>query len=79
LSQPLKLDRTLISTLGQQLKAERFMRALQIFASSLNLELVAEGIETQAQLEAVRALGCQRAQGYLLGRPAAVWPSETPD
>ena len=74
----LKLDRTLISTLGQQAEAERFMRALQSFASNLNLEMVAEGIETPAQLEAMRALGCQRAQGYLLGRPAAVWPPETP-
>ena len=74
----LKLDRTLISTLGQQPEAERFMCALQSFASRLNLELVAEGIETPAQLEAMRALGCQRAQGYLLGRPAAVWPPETP-
>lgn len=73
----LKLDRNLIATLGQRPETERFMRALQTFASSLNLELVAEGIETSAQLEAVRALGCQRAQGYLLGRPAAVWPSET--
>ncbi len=70
----LKLDRNLITTLSEQPEARRFMHALEIFASSLNLELVAEGIETPAQLEAVRALGCHRAQGYLLGRPAAVWP-----
>ncbi|CAM3174903.1 Diguanylate cyclase/phosphodiesterase (GGDEF & EAL domains) with PAS/PAC sensor(S) [Deinococcus saxicola] len=70
----LKLDRNLIVTLDEQPEARRFMSALQIFASSLDLELVAEGIETPAQLEAVRALGCHRAQGYLLGRPAAIWP-----
>lgn len=72
----LKLDRNLIVTLDEQPEAQRFMRALQVFASSLNLELVAEGIETPAQLEAVRALGCHRAQGYLLGRPAALWPPQ---
>ncbi|PNY79877.1 EAL domain-containing protein [Deinococcus koreensis] len=72
----LKLDHHLIASLGTQPEAQMFLPALQTFASSLNLELVAEGIETEAQLEAVRALGCQRAQGYLLGRPAAVWPPE---
>ncbi|WP_175607422.1 bifunctional diguanylate cyclase/phosphodiesterase [Deinococcus marmoris] len=71
----LKLDRNLIVTLDEQPEAQRFMSALQVFASSLDLELVAEGIETPAQLEAVRTLGCHRAQGYLLGRPVAVWPS----
>jgi diguanylate cyclase (GGDEF)-like protein len=70
----LKLDRQLSSTLDSKPESHRFMRALQTFAASLNLELVAEGIETPAQLEAVRALGCHRAQGYLLGRPAATWP-----
>ncbi|GGR34702.1 EAL domain-containing protein [Deinococcus ruber] len=74
----LKLDRYLSSTLGNDPDSYRFMRALQTFASGLNLELVAEGIETPAQLEAVRALGCQRAQGYLLGRPAAAWPPPSP-
>jgi len=70
----LKLDRNLIVTLDEQPEAWRFLRALQVFASSLNLELVAEGIETPGQLEVVRALGYHRAQGYLLGRPAAGWP-----
>lgn len=75
----LKLDRKLIATLDEQPEARRFLRALQVFASSLNLELVAEGIETLEQLEVVRELGYHRGQGYLLGRPAAGWPPPDTD
>ena len=39
-------------------------------ADSLGLVVVAEGIETEAELEVLRGLGCQRGQGFLLGRPA---------
>jgi EAL domain-containing protein (putative c-di-GMP-specific phosphodiesterase class I) len=39
------------------------------FGRSRNLRVVAEGVSTDDQLERVRALGCDRAQGYLLGRP----------
>ncbi|THF70784.1 EAL domain-containing protein [Deinococcus sp. Arct2-2] len=70
----LKLDRELISTLGDRPRGRQVLGALRTFATSLGLDLVAEGIETSAQLDTVRALGCDRAQGYLLGRPAAVWP-----
>jgi EAL domain-containing protein (putative c-di-GMP-specific phosphodiesterase class I) len=45
-------------------------------ARALSLDVVAEGIETEAQLRVARELGCQRGQGYLLGRPAA--PSDPP-
>jgi EAL domain-containing protein (putative c-di-GMP-specific phosphodiesterase class I) len=38
-------------------------------ADALDLQVVAEGIETEAQLEAVAALGCHYAQGYLFSRP----------
>jgi EAL domain-containing protein (putative c-di-GMP-specific phosphodiesterase class I) len=37
--------------------------------ANLNMRIVAEGVETQAQLEAVTALGCQIGQGYLISRP----------
>ncbi len=35
----------------------------------MGLGTVAEGVETEEQLELLRAMGCRRAQGYLLGRP----------
>ncbi|WP_407572876.1 EAL domain-containing protein [Deinococcus altitudinis] len=75
----LKLDRKLIATLDEQQEARRFLHALQVFASSLDLEVVAEGIETPGQLEVVRELGYHRGQGYLLGRPAARWPPPDAD
>ena len=39
-------------------------------AHDLGLRVVAEGVETEAELEAVGAMGCDEAQGFLLGRPA---------
>jgi EAL domain-containing protein (putative c-di-GMP-specific phosphodiesterase class I) len=40
-------------------------------ACELGIDLVAEGVETVEQLEALRAAGCHLLQGYLLGRPTA--------
>ena len=38
-------------------------------AASLDVDVVAEGVETEEQLEELKRLGCQRGQGYLLARP----------
>ena len=46
------------------------MRASIAFAHALGLEVTAEGIETRAQLERLTDLGCDRGQGYLIGRAA---------
>jgi len=43
--------------------------AIVTMAHSLNMTVVAEGVETQAQLDMVREIGCDVAQGYLLGHP----------
>ncbi|GAC1327032.1 MAG: hypothetical protein NVSMB17_00550 [Candidatus Dormibacteria bacterium] len=48
------------------------VRALVEFATSAGAHVIAEGIETPAQLEAMRSLGVDMGQGYLLGRPAAM-------
>lgn len=45
-------------------------RAIQSMASALGIETIGEGVETEAQAEALRILGCPKAQGYLFGRPA---------
>lgn len=66
----IKLDRSLI----QDIDSDREQRALAIalirFASEIDAEIVAEGVETEAELQVLSALGVSKAQGYLFGRPA---------
>lgn len=46
------------------------MRAIVELADHLGLDVVAEGVETERQLDALKGVGCRFAQGYLLQRPA---------
>src|SRR4051794_36618185 len=64
-----KLDGALVAGDGAVLAA------VVALARALGLEIVAEGVETREQLAALEALGCDRAQGYLLGEPAAHEPA----
>lgn len=64
-----KLDRTFISMLGQDGSADRLSRTVLTLARAMDLEVVAEGIETPAQLALLRELGCPLGQGYLFTRP----------
>ncbi len=50
-------------------KARAVIRALVDLAHAHDLSVVAEGVETAEQLEIIRELGCDKAQGFLLGRP----------
>jgi EAL domain-containing protein (putative c-di-GMP-specific phosphodiesterase class I) len=64
----LKIDRSFVMDLRDQ---QRPMVATIVrLAKSLGLRVIAEGVENQATLNALRALGCDVAQGYLLARPA---------
>ena len=68
----LKIDRTFVTalTLDQPSgNAAALFRSITTLGANLDLRIVAEGIETSAQLEAVTALGCQIGQGYLISRP----------
>ena len=69
----LKIARELIGESGDQDDAETwaFARAIIALGRSLGLPIVAEGIETQAQLGVLRQLGCGMGQGFLFGRPAS--------
>ncbi|WP_019587976.1 putative bifunctional diguanylate cyclase/phosphodiesterase [Deinococcus apachensis] len=65
----LKIDRSFINRmLGSEESAE-LVRTIITMAKNLRLRVVAEGIEFPAQLERLRALGCDYVQGYLLSRP----------
>ena len=65
----LKLDRTFLTGLARDPRAVSIVRSTVGLAHSLGLRLVAEGVETADELDLVTGLGCDGAQGYLLGRP----------
>jgi diguanylate cyclase (GGDEF)-like protein/PAS domain S-box-containing protein len=72
----LKIDRTFIAPLAFRTGEDELnpdtalVGAIIGMAHALGLEVVAEGVETEAQIAALRRLGCDHAQGYHLGRPA---------
>jgi diguanylate cyclase (GGDEF)-like protein/PAS domain S-box-containing protein len=65
----LKIDRAFVAGLGNDPEDEKIVQFLVALAKTLGLHTVAEGIETPAQLEVLAELGCEAAQGFLLGRP----------
>ena len=70
----LKIDRTFVADIDVVEARETGMaivRAIVSLARTLELEVVAEGVETKSELELLRALGCNYAQGHYLGRPQA--------
>ncbi|MDA8291221.1 MAG: EAL domain-containing protein [Actinomycetota bacterium] len=66
-----KIDRGFVAGLGTDPADALLIEAIVTVAHGLDLRVVAEGVETRAQLEALRGLGCDAAQGYLLARPTA--------
>ena len=64
----LKIDRSFITPLGSE-QANAIVRAIIAMAHSLDLVVVAEGVETEAQLTILRALGCDIGQGYFYSQP----------
>jgi diguanylate cyclase (GGDEF)-like protein len=64
-----KLDRTFVMELPHDRQSVAIVQAVVAMASSLDLKVVAEGVETEQQFDAVRLLGCNEVQGYLTGRP----------
>jgi EAL domain-containing protein (putative c-di-GMP-specific phosphodiesterase class I) len=66
----IKVDRSFISCIDSDTDDRMLVKAIVGMAETLGIELVAEGVETEAQLNTLRALGVTSVQGYLLGRPA---------
>lgn len=65
----LKIDRSFVSPIDETHANTEIVRTILTLADNLGLNVVAEGIETEAQLEALRVLGCERGQGFYLARP----------
>lgn len=67
-----KIDQTFISTLTYQKKTQKLIHGMIQFGHSLNMRVVAEGVENKEQLELLSEYGCNAAQGYHIGRPTEV-------
>lgn len=68
----LKIDRSFIIGIGEKSSDEHIIRATIALAHSLNLETVAEGVDSQEQLIFLKALNCDYIQGYLFSKPLTV-------
>lgn len=65
----IKVDRSFISSLSEQPANIAIIKAIVDLGKSMDMSITAEGIETEAQLEAVQAQGCTEVQGYLFSPP----------
>ena len=65
----LKVDRSFVDGLGTDPGDSAIVAAIVNLAHTLGMEAIAEGVETEEQLAELRRLGCDKAQGYLLGHP----------
>ena len=65
----IKIDRSFVSEMCTRNQDALIIEAVITLAHSLDIRTIAEGVETEEQLEALRHLGCDSIQGYLLSRP----------
>jgi EAL domain-containing protein (putative c-di-GMP-specific phosphodiesterase class I) len=65
----LKLDRSFVTELAVRQETRAFVESILSMAHNLHMKVIVEGIETREQLELMRSLGTNEAQGYYLGRP----------
>lgn len=65
----LKIDRSFVRQMADNEKSGLIVKTILMLGQNLNIEVVAEGIETARQLEMLRELGCKTGQGYLFSRP----------
>ena len=67
----LKLDASLIRNMTTIAKDAAIVRSVVSLGRELGFEVLAEGVETEEQLNMLRSIGCAQAQGFLLGRPSS--------
>lgn len=65
----LKLDKSLVNNLVENAESRMVVRHVVDMCKDMRIKSVAEGVETAAQLEILRSIGCDYAQGYLFGKP----------
>jgi EAL domain-containing protein (putative c-di-GMP-specific phosphodiesterase class I) len=64
-----RLDRTMITRIDRDPQSRALCESVIGIAKALNIDVVAEGVETPAQLAALAGFGCDFAQGFLISRP----------
>ncbi len=64
-----KIDREFVSEIASSKQNQVVVKAMVDLAKGLDYEVLAEGVETSAELEVLRELGCDLVQGFLIGRP----------
>ena len=64
-----KIDMTIVRGIEDSLSRTRLVRRIVEFANDQGIRVIAEGVETEAEAEAIVSLGCHLMQGYLFGRP----------
>ncbi|MFT9071751.1 putative bifunctional diguanylate cyclase/phosphodiesterase [Gluconobacter potus] len=66
----IKIDRSFIRDMLNDPQAQSIVSAIMTLGHAMSMEVIAEGVETAAQLEMLRHTSCSTAQGFLMGRPA---------
>jgi diguanylate cyclase (GGDEF)-like protein len=72
----LKIDRSFISRIGTEHEKGEILRTIATLAHNLGMEVIAEGVETAAQLSHVRSVKCESAQGFYFSRPVETKAAE---
>jgi EAL domain-containing protein (putative c-di-GMP-specific phosphodiesterase class I) len=65
-----KIDKTLVSSCTNKRECAAIVEAVGAMAKTLGITVIAAGVETEEEKRLVQSLGCERAQGMLVGRPA---------
>lgn len=68
----LKIDRSFVSQMTQATSSQRIVETILQLGHSLDLSIIAEGVETEEQATALHTIGCEEAQGYLFAKPLEV-------
>ena len=65
----LKIDRSFVSDMLNNTESQEIVKTILSLASNLNMQVVAEGVETAEQVRLLKSLGCEFAQGYFFSKP----------
>jgi len=68
----LKIDRSFVMDIATDSNDAAIVQAISVMAKTLNLTVLAEGVETEEQLGFIQKVGCEVFQGYLCSKPVVV-------